>query len=84
MNDLFVLDPSTNTWSDLTNNVYGQRPSPRYLHGFASADNKLFVFGGYTNYGESARGVERKARGIGLVCGRGRAGVARRLLGWSG
>ena len=79
MNDLFVLDPSTNTWSDLTYNVYGQRPSPRSYHGFASADNKLFVFGGSvlitiyfpsgysTNIGESARGVERKAWGSGLV-----------------
>ena len=67
MNDLFVLDPSNNTWSDLTYSVSGQRPSPRYLHGFASADNKLFVFGGYTQNGKTARGVERKAWGSGLV-----------------
>ena len=67
-NDLFMLDPSTNTWSDLTYNVYGQRPSARYAHGFASADNKLFVFGGQTSYnGESACGVERKACGSVVV-----------------
>ena len=49
MNDLFVLDPSTNTWSNLTNSASGPRPSVRSGHGFASADNKLFVFGGYTH-----------------------------------
>ena len=63
-----MLDPSTKTWSDLTNIASGPRPSPRSGHGFASADNKLFVFGGYTNGGESARGVDRKAWGTVLVC----------------
>ena len=67
MNDLFVLDPSNNTWSDLTNIATGPRPSARYGHGFTSADNKLFVFGGSTNNGESARGVEWKAWVSGLV-----------------
>ena len=75
MNDFYMLDPSTNTWSDLTNNISGQRPSPRSGHGFASANNKLFIFGGYNPYeyyngysGESVRGVERKAWGSGRVC----------------
>ena len=70
LNDLFMLDPSNNTWSDLTYNATGPRPS-RYAHGFASADNKLFVFGGSTNNGESVRGVERKAWGGDLVGGEG-------------
>ena len=67
MNDLYMLDPSTNTWSDLTYIATGPRPSPRMGHGFASADNKLFVFGGSSNYGERARGVKWKAWGSGLV-----------------
>ena len=67
-----MLDPSTNTWSDLTNIATGPGPSPRYDHGFASADNKLFVFGGYDfnwfggndySAGESTRGVEQKGMG---------------------
>ena len=64
-----MLDPSTNTWSDLTYIATGPRPSPRIWHGFASADNKLFVFGGGTDNGEpeSACGVERKAWGSVLV-----------------
>ena len=52
VNDLFVLDPSTNTWSDLTYSAIGTRPSPRFVHGFASANNKLFVFGGWSDYGQ--------------------------------
>ena len=47
-----MLDPSTNTWSDLTNIASGPRPSARTGHGFASADNKLFVFGGWSDYGQ--------------------------------
>ena len=60
-----MLDPSTNTWSDLTNIATGPRPSARYTPGFASADNKLFVFGGSRDYvyGEIARGVERGGMG---------------------
>ena len=66
-----MLDPSTNTWSDLSAFASGPRPTARYYHGFASADNKLFVFGGSTNNGESVRGVERKAWGGDLVGGEG-------------
>ena len=67
MNDLFMLDPSTNTWLDLTNIASGPRPSVRVGSGFASADNKLFVFGRSGDGGESVRGVDRKAWGVGLV-----------------
>ena len=78
-----MLDPSTNTWSDLTNIATGPRPSPRSAHGFASAGNKLFVFGGSTGgsdgWGEGARGVERKAWGVVLCEG----GGARAWLGGS-
>ena len=52
VNDLFMLDPSTNTWSDLTYSAIGTRPSPRFVHGFASANSKLFVFGGWSDYGQ--------------------------------
>ena len=76
MNELFVLDPSNKTWSDLTNNISGPRPSPRSGHGFASADNKLFVFGGGDiigkgGQGESAHGVERKDGGVVFCEGQG-------------
>ena len=83
MNDLFVLVPWTNTWSDLTNIASGPRPSRRESPGFASADNKLFVFGGYSYdgsswEGESARGEEWKAWGRVLCEGVGGAWA------WSG
>ena len=29
----------------------GTVPSPRWLHGFATAEEKLYVFGGYNNNG---------------------------------
>ena len=67
MNDLYMLHLSTKTWSDLTYIVDGPRPSPREGHGFASANGKLFVFGGDSNAGESTCGVERKAWGGGLL-----------------
>ena len=52
---------------DLRDQIQSTPPSPRYDLGFASVDNKLFVFGGYTSYGESDRGVERQAWRSGLV-----------------
>ena len=47
---------------DLRSQVESTPPSPRQNLGFALAINKLFVFGGNTNYGESACGVEGTGR----------------------
>ena len=44
MNDLFVFDPATFTWSDFSGDDI--RPAARQYHGFAAAGGKLFVHGG--------------------------------------
>ncbi len=46
LNDLHMYDPATRVWTSLSANVSGTPPSPRAYHGFASADGKLYVFGG--------------------------------------
>jgi hypothetical protein len=52
-NDLFVLNPYTYIWANLTERVVGPAPSSRKYHGFASAIGLLFLFGGLNkNSGE--------------------------------
>lgn len=55
--DLHVFDPSAMAWEDLSADVSGTAPSPRYSMGFASAGGKLYVFGGYGGAGAYERGV---------------------------
>lgn len=45
-NDIFELDLVSLTWTNLTQFVTGNAPSPRCNHGFAPANGKLYVFGG--------------------------------------
>eukprot|EP00961_Rhodomonas_salina_P135821 1827353-Rhodomonas_salina.1 len=45
---LFRFDQATWAWQDLSNVTLGSPPSPRYNMGFASSNNKIFVFGGGT------------------------------------
>ena len=45
MCDLYKLDLSTMTWMNVSTS--GTSPSPRVFHGFASANGKLYVFGGF-------------------------------------
>ena len=46
VNDLYELDLIDNTWTDLTGVVKSMPVESRTNFGFASADNKLFLFGG--------------------------------------
>ena len=46
LDDLYMLDPSNNTWTDLSAMIKGSPPKPRGGHGFTSSNNRLFVFGG--------------------------------------
>ena len=52
MNDLYELNPANMTWTNLAGVVSGTPPSPRYSHGFASANSRLYVFGVSDNTGE--------------------------------
>ena len=47
LGDLHVFDLAALAWTDLTEAAGGARPSPRAGHGFAAANGKLYVFGGY-------------------------------------
>ena len=57
--DLLMFDPSNNSWKDLSGTIYGAWPSPRASHGFASAGDKLFIFGGDSSTGLQLRGGGR-------------------------
>jgi hypothetical protein len=45
--DLFVFDPTTLTWTELTGSIKGEPPSARMNHAFASAGGRLYIHGGY-------------------------------------
>ena len=48
LGDLHQFDLVSLRWTNLTKKVNGYTPSPRYGHGFASVDEKIFVHGGCT------------------------------------
>ena len=50
-NDLHVYDPASTTWLNLSSHALGTPPSAREGHGFASAEGKLYVHGGYDESG---------------------------------
>ncbi len=58
LNDVLVFDPALMKWTDLTQEIVGTPPSPRYQHGFSSAGSKLYLQGGFgiTARGEGMRG----------------------------
>jgi hypothetical protein len=50
-NRFYEYDPSSRTWSDLTDvSQFGQtKPPARKAHGLSSSNGKLYMFGGETN-----------------------------------
>ena len=46
LNDLFEFDISTLDWRDITENVQGKPPEPRFYHRLGSANGVLYIFGG--------------------------------------
>ena len=47
LGDLFAFEPATLTWTELAAPaVRGSPPSPRFMHGFAAAEGRLYVHGG--------------------------------------
>jgi N-acetylneuraminic acid mutarotase len=46
LNDFYAFNPVNMTWTKLSSLVRGALPSPRCSFGFASAGEKIFVFGG--------------------------------------
>ncbi len=44
--DLYVFDPRSMRWMDLSGLVTGSRPSPRDSVGLTSANQKLYLYGG--------------------------------------
>ena len=47
LGDTLVLDLLSLVWTNLTDLAEGVPPSPRAGHGFVTANNRLFVLGGY-------------------------------------
>ena len=47
--DMYVFNPSTRMWTELTGAVHGNPPSARYLHGFTLLGGLLYVHGGLGN-----------------------------------
>ena len=53
MNDLYVLDPVSMDWTNLSNAVLGTPPAARAFHGLTSANGTLYVHGGVDVYGNA-------------------------------
>ena len=51
MEDFFEFDPAGMLWRDLSGQVQGVAPMSRAAHGVASANGKVFIFGGYGGSG---------------------------------
>lgn len=51
LDDLYILDISTMTWS--SPKLLGQPPLPRSLHSASLIGNKMFIFGGWVPFHES-------------------------------
>ena len=47
LSDLHAFDLATEVWTNLSVSVDGTAPVARYMHGVTSADNKLYVHGGW-------------------------------------
>ena len=58
-----MFDPVAMAWMDLTHNVPGTAPSPRAYHGFTLALGRLYVHGGWSEFGDVCRGggVEKES-----------------------
>jgi len=48
VNDLWMFDTVNFSWDDLSLDYAGSAPKSRYFHGFAAAQDMLFLFGGKT------------------------------------
>ncbi len=46
MQDLYVFDPVSLLWTNLSDYSAGEPPSSRFMHGFAAVGHKLYVQGG--------------------------------------
>ena len=47
LDDLFIFDPMTAVWTNMTAIASGNVPSARNAHRFALADGLLYMFGGF-------------------------------------
>ena len=54
LGDLHHFDTASSTWTDLTNQVQGHAPGPRFAHGFTSTGDDIYVFGGATDWSVDA------------------------------
>ena len=52
--DLYMFDPVAMPWTNLSSNVSGIAPSPRYGHGFKAAGAQLYVHGGFGEAGPTS------------------------------
>ena len=54
LRDLHAYDPVAMAWTNLSSNVSGIAPSPRYGHGFKAAGAQLYVHGGFGEAGPTS------------------------------
>jgi hypothetical protein len=52
LNDLYMLDPDSLQWTDLSSSTLGGTPSRRAAPGFTQLNDKLYLFGGGYGYGK--------------------------------
>ena len=60
--DLWIFDIDASEWTSLST-ALGTPPSARDSHGFTSAGGKLYVFGGWDNYG-ACSGIDSNENGV--------------------
>jgi hypothetical protein len=51
LNDLFVFDPLSLSWTDLSSTTDGNPPTPRLLHGFEVFGEEFYAHGGLDQTG---------------------------------
>ena len=48
--DLYEFNPSTSQWKFLSRSISGSDPAIRVFHGFATLNNRCYIFGGFNPY----------------------------------
>ena len=53
--DLFQFDPHSFIWTQLENSIQGAPSPPLYAMGFASIENRLYLYGGAMSTGSKTK-----------------------------
>ncbi len=61
LGDMHHFETASSTWTDLTMQVEGDIPGPRFAHGFTATSEDIYVYGGATDWSSDApRSGEKK------------------------